>query len=175
MSPSLTILDTMRIASPCSAAWSAMTGDDRSRFCESCHKHVYNLASMTVEEALQLIQEREGQLCVRLFRRADGTVLTSDCPVGAQAVWRRTKQLVVAIAAAVLIGVGGLLLPNLVAARSSTANSNGGPVVQKVLALWDDVLVWVGIRRRFAVVGDVCLPPPPVPGSAVQAVPDETP
>lgn len=161
MTASLTILDNIRIASPCSADWSKMVGDDRSRFCGSCEKHVYNLSAMTADEATQLIREREGNLCGRLFRRADGTVLTSDCPVGARAVWRRTKQLAVACTAAVLIGVGGMMLPNVVAARSSSNPPTGGPVVQKAVALWDDLLVWIGVRRRFAVAGG-CAPPPPI-------------
>ncbi len=167
MTASLTILDNIRIASPCSADWSKMVGDDRSRFCGSCQKHVYNLSAMTADEATQLIREREGNLCGRLFRRADGTVLTSDCPVGARAVWRRTKQLAVACAAAVLIGVGGVMLPNVVAARTSSSSPTGGPVVQKTLALWDDLLVWMGVRQRFAIAGDICILPLPTTTSPV--------
>ena len=29
-----------------------------------------------------IVAEREGSMCVRFFRRTDGTVLTADCPVG---------------------------------------------------------------------------------------------
>lgn len=161
MNSTPSILDTIRIASPCTADWTAMVGDDRSRFCESCQKHVYNVAAMSADAATALIREREGQLCARLFRRADGTVLTGDCPVGARAFWRRAKQLVVACAAAGLIGAGSLLLPNVLEARSSAASSNPGSVVQNTLVLWDDLLVWMGIRQRFAIAGAVCLPPPP--------------
>ena len=114
---------------------------------------------MTADEAVQLIHGREGNLCGRLFRRADGTVLTSDCPVGVRAVWHRTKQLVVACAAAVLIGVGGMMLPKIVPAQSSWPSSTGGPVVQQARALWDDLLVWAGIRKRIAVMGG-CPPQP---------------
>lgn len=155
----LTILDNIRIASPCLADWAKMGGDDRSRFCGSCQKHVYNLSAMTAEDAVQLIHELEGNLCGRLFRRADGTVLTSDCPVGARAVWHRTKQLVVASAAAVLIGVGGMMSPKVVPAQASGPSLTGGPVVQQARALWDDLLVWSGIRKRIAVMGG-CSPPP---------------
>jgi hypothetical protein len=35
---------------------------------------------MTAAEAAALIAGREGRLCARLFRRADGTVITADCP-----------------------------------------------------------------------------------------------
>jgi hypothetical protein len=37
---------------------------------------------MTEEEALKLVEEREGRLCVRFYQREDGTVITRDCPVG---------------------------------------------------------------------------------------------
>src|SRR5262245_30602687 len=39
-------LARLRIASPCSADWDEMTGDDRVRFCGRCRKNVYNLSEM---------------------------------------------------------------------------------------------------------------------------------
>ena len=78
----LSVLNNLRIASPCPASWHAMRGDDRVRFCDSCSKSVYNLSDLTAAEATALIRESEGGLCLRLYRRADGTVLTADCPVG---------------------------------------------------------------------------------------------
>src|SRR6185369_13231719 len=74
-------LDTVRIASPCSADWDAMQGDDRVRFCGECKKNVYNLSALTRQAAEELLV-REAGACVQVYRRADGTVLTSDCPVG---------------------------------------------------------------------------------------------
>lgn len=78
------MLDRIGVATPCRADWNAMTGDDKARFCQTCHKNVYNVALMSSDEAVALIQEKEGNLCVRLSRRADGTLITNDCPVGAQ-------------------------------------------------------------------------------------------
>jgi hypothetical protein len=37
---------------------------------------------MTRRDAEALLKETNGNLCARLYRRADGTVLTEDCPVG---------------------------------------------------------------------------------------------
>ena len=59
-----------------------MYGDDRRRFCSQCKLNVYNLSGMTRDEAEQLVMNSEGRLCVRFFRRKDGTVLTQDCPAG---------------------------------------------------------------------------------------------
>jgi hypothetical protein len=86
-------LANVTLASPCPASWDAMEGDDRSRFCALCGKQVYNLVSMTTSDALALIEAHEGELCGRLVRRRDGTVLTADCPVGLKSKkarrWRR--------------------------------------------------------------------------------------
>jgi hypothetical protein len=85
----LTDLNALRIASPCPASWAAMRGDHRVRFCDACSKHVYDLSGLTAVEARSLIAEAEGRVCVRLYRRRDGTVLTADCPVGLRSAVRR--------------------------------------------------------------------------------------
>jgi hypothetical protein len=74
------ILNDIQIAKPCPVSWDGMSGDERVRFCGDCKKHVYNIAEMTRKEAEHLIQASEGKACLRLFRRADGTVITDDCP-----------------------------------------------------------------------------------------------
>src|SRR5438128_589318 len=71
----LPILDNIRVATPCTAEWAKMSGDERVRHCADCKKNVYNLSDMTRDEAEQLIIEKEGKLCVRYFQRKDGTIL----------------------------------------------------------------------------------------------------
>jgi hypothetical protein len=83
------VLGSIRIASPCNESWSRMRGDDRSRFCSGCQKNVYNVSGMTREEAVALIQDNEREVCLRLYKRSDGKVLTKDCPVGVWAVRRK--------------------------------------------------------------------------------------
>jgi hypothetical protein len=63
-------LNNIKIASPCSADWNAMSGDDKKRFCGECKLNVYNLSGMTKDEAENLIIETEGRLCVRFYSRA---------------------------------------------------------------------------------------------------------
>lgn len=101
----LPMLDQIRVASPCTADWNQMTGDDRTRHCGECQKNVYNLSGMTREEAEALIVERNGDLCVRYYQRQDGTILLADCSVGAQRLRRRNKT---AARAAALVA-GGLV------------------------------------------------------------------
>ncbi|MDI1430700.1 hypothetical protein [Polyangium sorediatum] len=98
----LPLLSRVEVAAPCSADWASMVGDDRARFCTSCEKNVYNLSAMTAQEAEQLIRSKEGNLCVRYFQRKDGTVMTSDCPVG---VRRRRVRRVLSVVA---VGVGAV-------------------------------------------------------------------
>jgi hypothetical protein len=149
---SLTILDEIRIASPCPAEWSEMAGDDRARFCASCSKHVYNISAMTAEEATSLIREREGRLCVRIYRRTDGTVLTADCPVGARTKPRRRLHKILAV---------GLVVPALLVAAMASAGIGKREVEACPSGegvTWDDCVDWalvtLGIRPT---------PPPPTP------------
>ena len=74
-------IDKMRVAAPCPMSWEAMTGDERVRRCHACELNIYNIAEMTADEARRLIENREGRLCIRLQRRADGTVLTAEEPL----------------------------------------------------------------------------------------------
>src|SRR5258708_280136 len=97
-------LDNIRVASPCSANWDEMFGDDHKRFCGDCKLNVYNLPGMPRRQAESLIISSEGRLCVRFFRRADGTVLTKNCPVG----WAAVKQRVSRVATAAFSMIAGL-------------------------------------------------------------------
>lgn len=86
----LPVLPNIRIASPCTADWNAMTGDERVRHCAQCDKDVFNLSAMTRVEAEALIVEKNHDLCARYYQRKDGTILLSDCEVG-RAQQRRLK------------------------------------------------------------------------------------
>jgi hypothetical protein len=57
---------------------------------------------MTRDEAESLVARHEGRLCVRFYRRFDGSIITQDCPVGFQAVRERVSYWTRAIGAATL-------------------------------------------------------------------------
>lgn len=99
-------LDKIRIASPCAADWTEMLGDARRRFCAECKLNVYNLSAMAREEAENLLMESEGNICVRFYRRADGTILTQNCPVG----WAKIKQRVSKIATVAFSLIAGFFV-----------------------------------------------------------------
>jgi hypothetical protein len=117
----LPVLDNIRVATPCTADWSQMTGDDRTRHCGECRKNVYNLSGMTREEAEALLIERNGDVCVRYFQRHDGTILLADCSVG---VSRRRRRRLIAAGAATLLVSGAAA-----AALRSNPRCSGGEMV----------------------------------------------
>jgi hypothetical protein len=137
-------LSMISVASPCTASWDEMSGDDQARFCGQCSKYVYNLSAMTAAAAQDLIEEREGQMCVRFYRRNDGTMLTADCPVG----WRAAKRkfaLIGGAAVSLLFAVLGVVTFGALAAHAA---NNGGAA----RANW---------RNPIAFIRDWLFPPPP--------------
>lgn len=99
MKSDITFLERVEVAAPCHADWEKMQGDERARFCQDCKLSVYNLSDMSKEDAENLLRAYEGKrLCVRFFRRKDGTILTDNCPVGL----RRLRKIAVAKWIAVL-------------------------------------------------------------------------
>jgi hypothetical protein len=103
---SLDILDRVVVASPCHARWEDMKGDERQRFCDECRLNVYNLSAMTRQEAVDLVTRAEGRLCAGFWRRADGTILTRDCPVGIAAARARATAALRRVAAALALVIG---------------------------------------------------------------------
>ena len=69
-------LDLVAIPIPCDVPWDSMPGDEQVRHCGHCRQNVYNVASLTRAEAVRLVGARA---CLRIYRRPDNTVLTSDC------------------------------------------------------------------------------------------------
>ncbi len=109
-------LENIKIASPCAADWNEMIGDERTRFCGACKLNVYNLSGMSRREAENLILQSEGnRLCVRFYRRADGTVLTNDCPVGWQLIKKNISKTATAFASLVFTALSGIGLANYIA------------------------------------------------------------
>ena len=86
-------LSHVKIAAPCQANWNEMHAfeGERVRYCSQCQRNVYNLSALKREEAETLILKTEGRLCVRFYRRADGTILTQKCSVGLAALKQRVS------------------------------------------------------------------------------------
>lgn len=99
------LLNELRIASPCPKLWQEMqlTEEEAVRFCGECCKNVYDVASMSEVQTKLLLQKAaaagQGRVCLQLYRRADGTVITDDCPVGLRRVRNVYRRLKAACAA----------------------------------------------------------------------------
>lgn len=147
----LPMLDRVTVSTPCTEPWAKMQGDDQRRHCKRCDKQVYNLSAMTAEAAEALLGA-PGDLCVRFFRRPDGTVLTGDCPVGARRR-RRRRFVVTAVAiAAGAVGVAWMLQDRGEALGASAAATAG--IHGERLTAPEPI---EGLRRE--VVGKMMLPP----------------
>ena len=191
MAAPYTSLDLIQIASPCPALWDEMAGDERVRFCKLCKLNVYNLSEMTREEAVAFIgrhiagqassvtqradrQANNGiqRMCVRLYRRADGTVLTKDCPVGLGVLRQRVVRAAAALAGLVLAMVGGTLF------GGSASRLLPGPFKSPVRAFAN----WVEPEPVWDVNGPALLggpwispPTPPLADNSRAVEPAETP
>ncbi|MBV9864671.1 MAG: hypothetical protein JO316_04930 [Abitibacteriaceae bacterium] len=157
-------LDSVRVATPCRAAWENMHGNDQVRFCQTCAKNVYNLSAMTQAEAEALIQVKEGKMCIRFYERTDGTVLTQDCPVGLRGVQRRMfKGLAAGLAACIAFGFGLIGIGNHSAAWGSERAMNSLRHTQPFAAL----INWISPEPTLtAVAGEMVVMPPKQPVSA---------
>jgi len=132
-----------------------MMGDERVRFCSACSLNVYNLSAMNRSEAETLIARSEGRLCVKFYRRRDGSIITRDCPVGLRAIRDRVSYLTTAIASAVLSFMAGVGVHE--AASSSLAALRPGRTMgvmarpfesPKEIAYIDNPRIRVPLTRR---------------------------
>lgn len=171
------LLDEVMVAAPCNADWNEMSGDDRVRFCQLCQLNVFNIAALTESEAETLLRSKsenpEARLCLRLYRREDGTIITSNCPVGVEKFkkrmedMRRSRNLLVRSAAAAALLAVNLFTPaqadeqqnksqaqNKSQCKSQSQSQNQNPASNEAL----------NNARNMARMGDVALPAttPPV-------------
>ncbi len=154
-------LRNVRVASPCPADWDSMIGGDRARFCGQCELNVYNLSSMSTLEAESLIARTEGRLCVRYYRRRDGSIITQDCPLGLRALKQRASKIKRAVASLVLGFFAGL-------GFNFTANQFGGFLLDSA-GPWGrhgatmGVIAAPRIQPHEVIMGKMALPPHSAP------------
>jgi hypothetical protein len=82
-----------------------MPGDETVRHCQLCNLNVYNLSDMSEKEIYSLFRKKEGRLCIKIYKRRDGTLITDNCPRGLRAARNRLKIIVASIVA-MLVTIG---------------------------------------------------------------------
>jgi hypothetical protein len=105
--------EDVMIAAPCSAKWDDMQGAGAIRFCHLCELNVYDTKLMSeaeISELMSLNEQNGRQTCLKLYRRADGTLLTRDCPIGRR-IKDRCAKAGMLVRAAVLLVLGWLQMP----------------------------------------------------------------
>jgi hypothetical protein len=88
-------LDSIQVASPCSQDWDEMSGNEKVRFCDHCAFEVNNLSALKRKQALRLVRESEGRICVRYVKNPE-----TNAPVFAEKLYQITRR--AGIAAGVL-------------------------------------------------------------------------
>jgi len=156
-------LNHVRIAAPCKVDWDSMLGNERVRFCGQCNLNVYNLSEMTKSDAELLIERTEGRLCVRFYRRTDGSILTRNCPEGLRALKRRLSRVASAAGTALVSFLAGVGFYGIVDRERHQPSYVMGKLASRPLK-----------TRTPAFMGDVALPatsvPPVVPVRMGQVV-----
>lgn len=163
---SLNLLDRVQIATPCTARWEDMAGDDKIRHCAQCNLKVHNFSAMTTDEAESLLRAhfgeggagKDGRLCGGWYRRTDGTAIMADCPVGLAKVKAAGKRLVVGLCA--LSGLTAIL--GVIAAHGAQLVEDGNEEGRRVQYMAPFARLSEWLRPRAQVLGGViCIPPPP--------------
>jgi hypothetical protein len=77
------------IKTPCSVAWEEWKEGETVRFCDQCKLNVHNLSTKSDKEVKELLKNKTGRLCVFMYKRQDGSVVTDNCPVSLRML--RTK------------------------------------------------------------------------------------
>ena len=163
----LPLLDRVRVASPCSQAWADMVGDDRTRHCLACNKDVYDVSAMSRASAEAFLQAAVGTgACVRMYRRADGTILTAeDCPVGVKKKHRKRLFVAVAASAASVLAAGAAGLASsqpIVCGSGNGARIGGRRVVDSAIEMGEPTPVMMG---EMAIDPTPAPPTPPKPAA----------
>lgn len=81
------LVDSIEVKSPCSEDWSAMSGNEKVRFCSHCSKNVNDLSQMTRKQALRLMRDSGGNLCVRYVKNP-----VNNQPIFAEKLYQITRR-----------------------------------------------------------------------------------
>ena len=171
-SHSLPLLERARVASPCPMKWDDLTptAEEAIRHCQACGLNVHNFADLSTREAERLLQraaETGERLCGVLWRRADGTIITKNCPVG----WRAARQRAVRAASRAAAAIGMLLTGGLLLGAQRDGRSAALARLRS-LEPFRTVSEWISptpappptpppLPGSIIVVGDICVTPPP--------------
>lgn len=133
-------VDSLAIDMPCPIPWSHMKGDDKIRHCEVCDLKVHNLSAMTEDEIGEFLEANAGvRVCINMFKRPDGTIVTDRCPAGLRELRNRAKKLYRAAAGLLALAVASAA-PALSQQKNSSGEKSGQPTQCQTTPEWEAAL-----------------------------------
>ena len=110
------LIDSIEVKSPCSENWNEMQGGEKVRFCGHCEFEVNNISALTRKQAMRLVRESEGRICVHYIKNP-----VDHKPLFADKLYQITRR------AGVAAGVLGASL-----SLSTLAYAQDRPVLNKI-------------------------------------------
>jgi hypothetical protein len=142
------ILDRVRVVSPCGESWNEMRGNGEVRFCSHCAKGVHNLSEMTRRDAERLVAKSKGRLCVRYATRADRNIHTASDFPSLHKITRRVSRIAAGAFTATLAITSA-------AAQTSIARDESEAVARAVINKGDSPRIGSGKALLVGTVSDV--------------------
>jgi hypothetical protein len=109
------LIDSIEVKNSCSEDWDKMKGNDKVRFCGHCNFNVNNISLLTRKQAMKLMREADGRICVRYVKNP-----VDNTPVFADKLYKITRRTGIAA------GVLGASL-----SLSTLTYAQGNPVIIK--------------------------------------------
>ena len=81
------LVDSIEVKRPCSEDWDKMKGNDKVRFCDHCAFEVNNISMLTRKQAMKLVRESDGRICVRYVKNK-----ANNQPIFAEKLYKITRR-----------------------------------------------------------------------------------
>jgi hypothetical protein len=153
----------LEIREPCRKTWESLEGGAERRYCADCSLFVHDAAALTREQALRLVRESGGRVCMRLEYDRQGNAVFRDSE-------RRLARWTLSAAAGLLAACGGrpadppAAAGRMAASEQGAGGSEGGEVSPETLG---------GVSAELGDVGLARDPVPPDPAPPDPAPPQE--
>lgn len=128
-----------------------MSGDERTRFCDVCGRHVHNLSALTADERATLRRNSEGRLCGTYQRRLDGTYVTPEKPLTEQERVKMRQVGAIALSAAALTLLAGCVTQADVIppAPTTTSDASVPPAEEEEIVLLAMGMMWGPVEAPY--------------------------
>ncbi len=163
------LLDNVYLASPCSIPWDSMSGTERERSCTGCSRTVYNISDMTRREAEALLLAKGTSECLKFYRRADGTIMTDDCPRALRKVRDQCK-----VAVQIAVGLVAFVLALPAALAQSVQTGDTTPLKNTIQDTMASPVVQKNIPQNMMPAGGISYRPVEPPPVKKEANPTDT-